>query len=335
MSTDIEPSGEITADDLTAALADEIARRGLTDPATDPPVVDVTPASVPSGWGDDDPASTTAPSAEPVATEPSAPTTTPTTEPAVEPATEPAASPYIEIGGRQWQSSDLEQLVGLAEYFSSITPEQAAAIDAIVTGQTPPAPTAPSAPAVQSPATPTSAQSDDDEDFIDPVAAERIRALEAELQGVRQSQTAIERERIQAEQAEHVRIQNAELDTLIGVHGLEPDDRQRIIEAAGRSGMIPTLARQYADPAQVYRIAFTEALWLDPTLRSRMIQRQVDEAMTRARNDDARKLAGSVAGSPAGSISRTAPVTRPSADAPIGERINALAESLKPFIEGS
>lgn len=331
MSTDLEPSGEITADDLTAALAEAMTHHGFSDLAERPETSDANS----SGWSDDDGSPAEPPAVESPVTEPPA-VESPATDFPVDGATmpEPEVPGYIEIAGRQWQARDLEQLVGLAEYFSTITPEQAAAIDAIVTGQAAPAPAV--APSVSSPAVPDSRSvPDDDEDFIDPVAAERIRALEAEIAGVRQSQTAIERERLQADQAEHVRIQNAELDTLMGVHGLEPDDRQRIIEAAGRSGMIPNLARQYSDPAQVYRVAFTEALWLDPTLRSKMIQRQVQDAVTRTRNDESRQLAGSVAGSSSGSISRVAPTSRPSADAPIGERINALAESLKPFIEGS
>lgn len=333
-----------TTDELNRALDDALKRGVVSD-----------------GWGDDsdDPASTPQSTSDPseadpqvtvpAGEEPANGTDTPDTDASTPGAsTEPSSAPtepdgadfQLEIAGRRFQRQHIEQLVQLGDYFASITPEQAEAIDAIVQGRTPTAPP-PTVTTPQSQPQPSPAAQADDDDMLDPVAAERLRALQAEIEalkaqttGVMQSQTEIERERVARETAEHVRIQDEQLADLMQSRGLDPAEKQRIIDVTAASGLIPQLVQRYGrdNPARVYREAFEQAMWLDPTLRDRLIAAEREAAVRKATNDEARANNSGVAPS-GGSISRSA--SRPKVDpsAPLGEHISALAKELEPFMQ--
>lgn len=187
----------------------------------------------------------------------------------------------------------------------------------------------------ESPASPTSAlppaqtapSPDEQEEWVDPRAAEEIAALRAELQQVKESVNPVVQGRIQDERTQIVSSIDSATKAFADEMKLSDQELEAITKTATESGLFPTLYQRHGgDAAKATTELYSMIYWNDPTYRGRSIQaaasEQIGEQQEQETADKKRHLTA-LSGS-GGSVPRRepAPATRE-------ERMKAATEEIK------
>lgn len=328
----------VSADDMAAAIEAEMARRSVESSSI--PFEDVEPEPDDDAAGDEpesddeqDESEDAEPDIEEDADEDAEP------EPEPEPATQPPALtpgtyqvPGIDV---PLTDSDVRQLFELGRYFANLTPEQAAQIDAIVSGQ--PAPQPQQYPQSQQQLQQQQYPQQYEDDDLDPATAERLRVqqeelarMRAEMEQLRQPLVAQEHERIVAEQQRHLAMQQRVADEFAARYELSAQEVEQVWTTVAQMGIVGSAAQRYGGNIEaLYRDVFTAGLNSHPSVSEKVLEKRVADRMTQVKNDDKkRKASASTAGS--GGVPRRAPqLPQVKPTATIAEQSAGLAAALK------
>jgi hypothetical protein len=244
----------------------------------------------------------------------------------------PTAPAPITFRGIEITEDQMEAMVNVHNWATSLPDAQKDQINALLSGQyelvprgtTPPA-AAPASSGVPSP-TP-------DEDYLDPAVArdiaamnERVAAMEAQAATYAQAQhREMEQQRIQAIAAGQAAIRDK--------FSLSDAELEQLIASTTQAQIIPALAAQYPnDPLKAFTTALETTYFSNPTFQQREVQRRMDEASAQAEQVAAkRRKAASLAGSSAPVPREEKPLTALTPD----QAQLSMIEELKAAMNGS
>lgn len=187
----------------------------------------------------------------------------------------PDTPPVVMVGGQAYRPEDIE---GLINWASSLTPEQLAALSPQ------------QAPVDEPPTNPLPPE----EELVDPRLAQwtetQLGSLEQKVDLLLEQQRAQQQILAQQQMAEL----NAALDKarrgVAEEMGLTDDEAMRLVEAANNNPAATAVVQNYdmnADPEGAFRAALTTAYWLTPEFRDRAITDQVTTQVAQQLVDNA------------------------------------------------
>lgn len=234
---------------------------------------------------------------EPIGQE-SDPDPTQETQPEDDPSADPAAVgteeedevPVLTYGGHEYQAEDVQRMVALDQWATSLQPEHRAAIDALFSGQyqlvpidqvqqynqqQQPAPTP--TPSQQQGAdgnSPIPGLSADDLEDLPPAVVTHLQSLNARLEETArlQNQQLQAQQQAQAEQISNQILEGqARFQT---TYELTDPETAQLQDAVLRSGILPSIAPQFpGNPAMAMEKAMETIYWSDSTWRQRELNR--------------------------------------------------------------
>jgi len=239
----------------------------------------------------------------------------------------PAAIQGITIGDREFNPAETQALLELANWASSLTPQQQAEVNNALSGNyvlTPREQTPAPAPAPAPVATsldPSLLPLEEGEEEIDPRAAQRISELEARVQA---NETATQ----QTLQQQQVAEINVAMEAFTTERNISPADSARLQQSVIQSQiLVPSIRQHNGDLSAGTRAAMESAYWNDPQLReaeltSRILARDEKDRESKSKTSAKKRKSSSLSGS-GGSVSRTnpQPSTKP-------DRRQAMVEEL-------
>lgn len=225
-------------------------------------------------------------------------------------ASEAVQSPFdvIEFQGRQITRTQAEALLNVLEWANS-NPNGAAVMDAYMQGQIQfdpsgklvPAegavPATPTQPASAPPSTTPTITPTDNYPGLDPVVADRLRALETVAQYTIQSQQQAEQSRLRQQQQSDEAAVTAGVTEFQAKYQLTPEQTQLLTNIAASAQIFPGIRERSADTKSAITTTLEMAFWATPQFRDAEINRQASGINNQTtRQDKQAKLIGASGG---------------------------------------
>jgi len=199
-------------------------------------------------------------------------------------APEPGEQTYV-IGGRTLTQEELNNVLALSDFWSSVPPEQIQNVDAYLKGQAQIQP-AGQAPATTPPTSDTSTSAPDPDEWEDPRAAAAFKQLNDELAQLRQTTQALLQNTVQSTATQQQRQVEDQLEQAISAYGvkrqLSAEELDAMTQAVESFNIFHGITAKHNGniPAAVDE-AFDLIYWQVPALRDRAFQqvlaKQVEE----------------------------------------------------------
>lgn len=228
----------------------------------------------------------------------------------------PATEDVIQIGDVVIAADQVDAVVGLLNWASNLTEEQAAAAFAASSGQ-------PIEPQI-APQQPEPDPIPDELTETFPEVAERFRQMQEEMEQLRQSVGEVGQVagRVAYNDTREL-IDNTELrvrDEFLQKHGLSEDDYAKLTATAAELGVVPSLVENFG-LEEGFRRSLDIAYASSPDFQQREMQTRIQQAQTQTRKQNAASL------TPQGG---SAPRTNPDpANLPVSEKRKAMIDEIR------
>lgn len=229
----------------------------------------------------------------------------------------PATEDVIQIGDVVIAADQVDAVVGLLNWASGLTEDQAAAAFAAASGH-------PIEPQIEQPAPPPAPAIPDDLAETYPEVAEQFRKMQEEMEQLRSSIGQVEQVAGQvAYNDTRELIDTTELrvrDEFLQKHGLSEDDYTKLTATAAELGVVPSLVQNFG-LEEGFRRSLDIAYASNPDLQQREIQTRIQQAQTNTKKQNAASL------TPQGG---SAPRTNPDpASLPVSEKRKAMIDEIR------
>ena len=230
---------------------------------------------------------------------------------------EPSATgDFIQIGDVTIAADQVDAVVGLLNWASSLTEDQAAAAFAAASGQP--------VPMIDEPAAPPENTIPDDIAETYPEVAEQFRKMQEEMEQLRSSIGQVEQVAGQvAYNDTREMIDTTETrvrDEFLQTHNLSEDDYGKLTATASDLGIVPSLVQNFG-LEEGFKRSLEIAYASNPDFQQREMQTRVQQAQTASKKDAAASL------TPQGGSS---PRTNPDpANLPVSEKRKAMVDEIK------
>ncbi len=225
----------------------------------------------------------------------------------VEAPAEEAPSSFT-IDGRNLTEGDMRQVLQVADWASSLSPDQVNAIDAVLSGEYEIVPRGAAASVPQPGAAAPGVDDDDEYDDLDPKVKARLDHLTNTVETLSKSQSSVfeeQQRRVNEEVVASIRVGASKFQTATG---LTDDEREVLTQRVVQLQILPGYANQYrGDPATAMEKAMEAVYWQTPEYREREVQKQLAQERKTTSKETTRKTKASSLTSGGGSVPRVEP----------------------------